>query len=86
MIFRGRYITSEEAERIRLVNGVFPADEFHKCVLESSNNLAGGSPNPLTLLKQEITACFETKDAVEGIQASAESVNLFSIGNRILYM
>ncbi|WP_284036831.1 enoyl-CoA hydratase/isomerase family protein [Neobacillus sp. 114] len=56
LIFTGRDIYPEEAERIGLVNGIFPDEEFHDSVMNFAKELAEGPPVALTLSKRLLAA------------------------------
>ena len=60
LIYTGRDILPEEAERIGLVNAVFPDDEFLSRVLQFAKELAEGPPIALTLSKRLLAKSMES--------------------------
>jgi 2-(1,2-epoxy-1,2-dihydrophenyl)acetyl-CoA isomerase len=60
LIYTGRDIDPVEAERIGLINGVFPDDEFHDRVMAFAVELASGPPVAMTLSKRLLAASPDT--------------------------
>ncbi|HBV89352.1 MAG TPA: enoyl-CoA hydratase [Desulfosporosinus sp.] len=60
LILTGRDIYPEEAERIGLVNGIFPGDEFQEQVMNVARELAAGPPVAMTLSKKLLAASPDT--------------------------
>lgn len=56
LIYTGRDIYPEEAERIGLVNGVFPDEEFQASVMNFARELAEGPPIGMTFSKRLLAA------------------------------
>ncbi|SDI49773.1 enoyl-CoA hydratase/isomerase family protein [Natribacillus halophilus] len=56
MIFTGRDIYPDEAERTGLVNEVFPDEAFHDRVMDISREITAGPPIALTFSKRLLTA------------------------------
>lgn len=56
LILTGRDIYPEEAERIGLVNGIFPDEEFQEQVMNVARQLAAGPPVAMTLSKRLLAA------------------------------
>ncbi|MEK4129763.1 enoyl-CoA hydratase/isomerase family protein [Solibacillus sp. FSL W8-0474] len=60
LILTGRDIYADEAEQIGLINGVFPAEEFQKQVMNFAVELAAGPPIAMTLSKRLLTTSQDT--------------------------
>jgi len=60
LIYTGRDIYSEEAERIGLVNGIFPDEEFQDQVMNFARELAAGPPVAMTLSKRLLAVSPDT--------------------------
>lgn len=75
LILTGDMITAEEAERLGLVNHVFPAEELESKTLEIANKIAEMSPVALALAKQAV------KNAARlGLKAGLDAeVDLFAL-------
>lgn len=75
MILTGRKILSDEAERIGLVNGVFPDEEFHERIMEFAKDLANGPPIALTLSKRLLSASSDT-DLITMLKQELSSIKV----------
>jgi len=60
LIYTGRDISPEEAERLGLVNGIFPEEEFQEQVMNFAKTLAEGPPVAMTLSKRLLAASQDT--------------------------
>lgn len=60
LIYSGRDITPEEAERIGLVNQVFAPEEFHERVVAYAKELASGPPIAMTYSKRLLAASYDS--------------------------
>ncbi|PLT32827.1 enoyl-CoA hydratase [Bacillus sp. V5-8f] len=60
LIYTGRDIYPEEAERIGLVNGIFPDEEFQDRVMNFAMELAEGPAVAMTLSKRLLAASSDT--------------------------
>ncbi|MGM0903555.1 MAG: enoyl-CoA hydratase/isomerase family protein [Bacillota bacterium] len=60
LIYTGRDILPEEAERLGLVNGTFPEEEFQEQVMSFARTLAEGPPVAMTLSKRLLAASQDT--------------------------
>jgi 2-(1,2-epoxy-1,2-dihydrophenyl)acetyl-CoA isomerase len=60
LIYTGRDITPEEAERLGLVNGIFPEEEFQEQVMNFAKTIAEGPPVAMTLSKRLLAASQDT--------------------------
>jgi 2-(1,2-epoxy-1,2-dihydrophenyl)acetyl-CoA isomerase len=60
LILTGRDIEPVEAERIGLINGVFPDEKFKERVIEFAEELAAGPPVALTFSKRLLAASPDT--------------------------
>lgn len=60
LILTGRDIYSEEAERIGMVNGIFPDENFMEHVMNFAKELAAGPPIAMTLSKRLLAASPDT--------------------------
>jgi 2-(1,2-epoxy-1,2-dihydrophenyl)acetyl-CoA isomerase len=71
MILMGEPITSQEAEKIGLINRVVPASEFDKTVLDWAQKLAKGPSLAIGFAKQALKKNFGL-DLVEALKVEAE--------------
>jgi 2-(1,2-epoxy-1,2-dihydrophenyl)acetyl-CoA isomerase len=60
LIYTGRDILPEEADRLGLVNGIFPAEEFQEQVMNFAKTIAEGPPVAMTLSKRLLAASQDT--------------------------
>lgn len=75
LIFTGRDIYAQEAEKIGLVNGVFDQDEFMDKVMDFAIQLAEGPPIALTYAKRLLVASTET-DLIPQLKQELASIKL----------
>jgi enoyl-CoA hydratase/carnithine racemase len=68
MLFTGRLIDAEEAERIGLVNAIHPAEELLPAALEMAATIAANSPGGVKLSKRALQANMEVSSYAAALE------------------
>ena len=68
IIFSGRIVDAEEAERIGLINRIHPADELVPAALEMAAQIAANSPGGVKLSKRALQANMEVSSYAAALE------------------
>ena len=73
MLWSAAFIDAREAERIGLVNRVYPDDELMRCTLEFATRVAQGAPLAVQLIKR-IVRMAQGMDLATGLELAAANM------------
>ena len=76
MLFTGRWMNAEEAEKVGMVNHVVPLDRLHDATLELATRIAGMHPHGLLMAKRAVNTTMDIIGQHAAIQACFETHSL----------
>lgn len=76
MLFTGRWMNAEEAEKVGMINRVVPLDQLHDATLELANTIASKHPHGLLMAKRAVNQTMDIQGQYAAIQACFDTHSL----------
>ena len=76
MLFTGRWMNAEEAEKVGMINRVVPLEQLHEATLALANDIATKHPHGLLMAKRAVNQTMDIMGQYAAIQACFDTHSL----------